>query len=74
MLRDELEEITMKARNQKEYDEIIEKMKDVARLGEGYIYISDISDCVLEKIKNEGILIRQMMLLGIGLTYVLSWI
>lgn len=74
MLRDELKEMTMKAIDQKEYDEIIEKMKVAAKSGKGQIHVARISDCIIEKLTNEGIFISGMLSLGYDKLYLLSWI
>lgn len=73
MLRDELEEITMKARNQKEYDEIIERMKHAAKSGRDSIRITNVSQCVIRKLESEGILVSGVALLDKGALYILSW-
>lgn len=74
MLRDELKEITMKAIDQKEYDEIIKEMKVAAKSGKGQIRMANISDCIIEKLTNEGIFISEMLSLGYNKLYLLSWV
>lgn len=73
MLRDELKEITIKAMDQKEYDEVVEKMKVAAKSGKVQIHVARISDCVIEKLTNEGIFISEMLSLGYDKLYLLSW-
>lgn len=73
MLRDELKEMTMKAVDQKEYDEIVGKMKVASKSGKGNIHVAHISDCIIEKLTNEGIFISGMLSLGCDKSYLLSW-
>lgn len=73
MLRDELKEMTIKTMDQKEYNEVVEKMKVAAKSGKGQIHVARISDCVIEKLTNEGIFISEMLSLGYDKLYLLSW-
>ena len=73
MLCNELKEITMKAIDQKEYDEIVEKMKVAAKLGKCNIRITNVSQCVIRKLESEGILVSGVALLDKGTLYILSW-
>lgn len=74
MLRDELKEMTLQAMDQKEYNDIVEKMKDAAKLGLNYIEVSNINGCVIRKLRSEGILICDISTKDKECLYHLSWI
>lgn len=62
MLRDKLEYITLEVVNRNkvfknEYDVIVERMEEAAELGLNYINVSDISKCVIRKLRSEGIVV-----------------
>lgn len=73
MLRDELKEITMKAMDQKEYDQVVKLMKHAANSGRYYARVSNVSQCVIEKLECEGISLSGVTLSDEGTLCILSW-
>lgn len=62
MLRDKLEYITLEVVNRNkvfkiEYDAIVERMEEAAESGLNCINVSDISKCVIRKLRSEGIVV-----------------
>ena len=73
MLRDELKEITMRAMDQKEYDDVVKLMKHAANSGRCTIEVLDISYTVITKLDSEGIFVDGGMYSDEGTKYILSW-
>lgn len=60
MLAKELKEITTHVRNndeelKKEYNHVVQLMKESAKKGEGHIWVDDLSYRLLRKLQREGI-------------------
>ena len=67
MLVDELRELTNNSKQyQEEYEEIVEKLKDVAANGLNEITIMDVSNVVRSKLEEEGLTVIHRCELAFG--------